>query len=103
VPIRSARCSGAIVVDHGRVSVAFAGSQAMSDESLDRVIITIDDQHAADIQSVVSRLSAAGLKVSNVLSASGIVTGEVERAKRAQLRAVKGVLDVEDDQEMRAI
>lgn len=75
----------------------------MADGMNERVVVSIDDEHLADIDSVATALQSAGLRVSNVLRAGGIITGEVTPQQRSGLRAVAGVLDVESDGEMRAI
>lgn len=74
----------------------------MSDEPVDRIIVTVDDQHLAEIQSVATALQAAGMQVDNVMPLAGIITGEVPRSKRQEVECVSGVY-VEPDREMRAI
>ena len=75
----------------------------MSNEQIVRIIVTVDDQHLPDIQAVATALQSAGMKVNNVLSSTGIITGEVSQPKIRELRSIPGVVDVEVDQEMRAI
>jgi hypothetical protein len=43
------------------------------------------------------------MTVDNILSVSGIITGSASRSLIPSLKAVQGVLDVEEDKEMRAI
>jgi len=74
----------------------------MPDSSLERIIVTVDDDHVANIQVVVDQLRAAGMQIENVLASSGIITGAVVSSHRDGLQAVAGVVGVEDDQEMRA-
>ena len=75
----------------------------MSDEQVQRIIVTVDDQNISVIQSVVTGLESAGMKVEQVLPVTGIVTGEVAPSKLEGLRSVTGVAGVEVDREMRAI
>ncbi|MGB3267515.1 MAG: hypothetical protein WBA89_26595 [Microcoleus sp.] len=75
----------------------------MSDEQVERIIVTVDDQNLAVIQSVVTGLESAGMKVDEVLPVIGIVTGEVSQSKLKGLRSVPGVASVEIDREMQAI
>ncbi len=75
----------------------------MSDEKVVRIIVTVDDKHLSEIQSVASTLQSAGMKVNNVLSTTGIITGEVTPPKIPELKRIPGVVDVEPDQEMQAI
>ena len=75
----------------------------MSGKSNKRVVVTIDDEHVSAIESVAEELRAAGLQVSNVLPVGGIISGEVPQEKLDTLRKIGGVLDIEPDEEMRAI
>lgn len=75
----------------------------MSDEQLERIIVTVDDQHVPEIQSVATALQSAGMHVGNILSGTGIITGEVSQPKMQELKSIPGVVDVEVDQEMQAI
>lgn len=75
----------------------------MSDEQVERIIVTVDDQNLSVIQSVVTGLESAGMKVDEVLPVIGIVTGEVSQSKLEGLRSVPGVASVEIDREMQAI
>lgn len=75
----------------------------MSDEQVERIIVTVDDQNLSVIQSVVTALESAGMKVDGVLAVTGIITGEVARSKLEGLKSVTGVASVESDGEMQAI
>jgi len=70
---------------------------------MEQIIVTIDEQHLADIQTVANNLQFLGMTVDNILSVSGIITGSARRSLIPSLKAVPGVLDVEEDKEMRAI
>jgi hypothetical protein len=52
---------------------------------------------------VANNLQFLGMTVDNILSVSGIITGSARRSLIPSLKAVPGVLDVEEDKEMRAI
>lgn len=75
----------------------------MSDQQVERIIVTVDDQNLSVIQSVVTALQSAGMKVDEVLPVIGIVTGEVSQSKLEGLRSVPGVAGIEIDREMQAI
>jgi hypothetical protein len=75
----------------------------MSDEQVERIIVSVDDQNLPVIQSVVTALEAAGMKVNEVLPVIGIITGEVAKSKLEGLKSVTGVANVEIDREMQAI
>jgi hypothetical protein len=75
----------------------------MSDEQVERIIVSVDDQNLPVIQSVVTALESAGMKVNEVLPVIGIITGEVAQSKLEGLKSVPGVASVEIDREMQAI
>jgi methylmalonyl-CoA mutase cobalamin-binding subunit len=75
----------------------------MSEDGVERVNVTVDEAHLAELPALVSKLEAAGLRVTQVLSTVGIVTGEIVSSKREQIKGVAGVLEVEQDAEMHAI
>lgn len=75
----------------------------MSHPSRERVIVTVDDAHVSNIESLASTFRSLGMTVSNVLSTSGIITGEVPGHAKEEIKKVDGVVNVEPDEEMRAI
>ena len=75
----------------------------MSEEEVEPIIVTVDDQNLPIIQSVVTGLESAEMKVDQVLPVTGIITGAVSPSKLEGLRKVPGVADVEVDREMQAI
>jgi hypothetical protein len=75
----------------------------MPDEKIERIIVTVDDQHLPEIQSVATALQAAGMQVDSILPGTGIITGAVTQSKMQELKTVPGVVDIEVDQEMQAI
>ncbi|MCU0547601.1 MAG: hypothetical protein MUE44_36490 [Oscillatoriaceae cyanobacterium Prado104] len=75
----------------------------MSDEKVERIIVTVDDRYLSTIESVVTALESAGMTIELVLPISGIITGEVARSKLEGLKSVPGVFDVEIDLNMKAI
>jgi len=75
----------------------------MSKKAARQVIVTVDDQFLKNIDDVAKKLRSAGMKVGNVMSSLGIVAGEVSDAKLEALKKVKGVKNVELDEEMKAI
>jgi hypothetical protein len=75
----------------------------MSEEPVERIVVTVDDQNLSEIESVVTALEAAGMKIDRVLPITGIITGEIARSKLEELKSVPGVADVEVDSELQAI
>ncbi|NJK68416.1 MAG: hypothetical protein HC789_11005 [Microcoleus sp. CSU_2_2] len=75
----------------------------MSDEQVERIIVSVDDQNLPVIQSVVTALESAGMKVDEVLPVIGIITGKVAQSKLEGLKTVPGVASVEIEEEMQAI
>jgi hypothetical protein len=64
------------------------------------VLVSIDDQHLAEMPSVVERLRNAGLEVQRSLSSLGTVTGSIEHTRIPQVREVEGVAGVEAAREV---
>jgi hypothetical protein len=59
------------------------------------VIVSVADDRIADMPTVVAALRRAGLTVTDVLDAAGVVTGTVSGDAIAALSRVPGVVDVE--------
>ncbi len=53
------------------------------------------DDQLADLSAVVDALRDAGLRVGEVLTAAGVVTGTADSDRISSLSAVPGVADVE--------
>jgi len=65
------------------------------------VTVLIADDHLDAIDSVAAALQSAGLRLGEVLAATGVVTGSVADATAMQtLSAVEGVAAVEPAQEV---
>ncbi len=69
----------------------------------EQIVVTVDDSHVSNIESVAVALGTVGMQVANILATSGIITGAVDQEKLVSLRSVAGVANVESDGEMRAI
>lgn len=65
------------------------------------VVITIDDGSLDKIDAVAKQLTAKGLKISDVMPLTGVITGSVAGESVARLESVPGVASVEDDQQIR--
>lgn len=75
----------------------------MAKKKVARIVVTVDNQHLSTIDAVAKALRSAGMRITNVLNTTGIITGEIAKTEIAALRAVSGVASVEPDEEMRAI
>jgi len=75
----------------------------MSEEEVEPIVVTVDDQNLPIIQSVVTGLESAGMKVDQVLPVTGIITGTVSQSKLEGLRKVPGVANIEVEGGMEAI
>ena len=63
----------------------------MSSEDVERVIVTVDDQHLSNIQNVAAELRTAGLEIDGVRSTIGIITGKFDdRAGQYHQPALRG-------------
>lgn len=61
------------------------------------IVVTVTDEKLKDIQSVADTLAEKGMKVEQVLAVTGVITGQCAPTKARALKAVEGVLSVEDD------
>jgi hypothetical protein len=64
----------------------------------DRITVTANDDHVGRIDDLAERLRAAGMRVDQVLRQVGVITGSVDRSRRAAITSVPGVAVVEDDE-----
>lgn len=64
------------------------------------VVVTIADGSLGNIDAVARQLTAKGLKITDVMPLTGVITGKVAGDSVARLEAVPGVTSVEDDQQM---
>lgn len=70
------------------------GETSPADEPVS-VVVSVSDDQAESIDGVAERLSASGMRVTNVLKGLGTVTGEIARAKIADIERLDGVSSVE--------
>jgi hypothetical protein len=68
-----------------------------------KIIITIDDSHVKKIKRVASALKKKGVDIENVLSFSGIITGEVENDQDIEALKIAGVKSVEISKKLGAV
>ena len=61
----------------------------------EQVVISVADDQVGDMQTVVEALRHAGLRVSEVLTSVGVVTGTVDGNALSNLSTVPGVAEVE--------
>jgi hypothetical protein len=61
------------------------------------VVVALEDERLADMSAVVDALRDAGLRVREVLTAVGVVTGTVDGDRLSSLSAVPGVAAVEPE------
>jgi hypothetical protein len=64
----------------------------------EQVVISVADDHVGDMRPVVEALQHAGLRVSEVLTSVGVVTGTVDGDALGDLSTVPGVAEVERSQ-----
>lgn len=63
------------------------------------IVVSVDEDHLADVGAVAERLQRAGLTVDETLADIGVITGSVDPARTAELEAVEGVAHVERSRE----
>ena len=59
------------------------------------VTITVDDDHLSALDEVVASVRAAGVHVTQVHTAIGIISGTVADDARGPLSAIRGVASIE--------
>ncbi|WP_299575747.1 hypothetical protein [uncultured Williamsia sp.] len=59
------------------------------------VTITVDDDHLSALDEVVASVRAAGVHVTSVHTAIGIISGTVADDVRGPLAAIRGVASIE--------
>lgn len=59
------------------------------------VAVTVADSHAGDVGEVAGRLRDAGMDVTQVLAAVGVITGSVDASQLGTIAALPGVAAVE--------
>ncbi|MGH3980999.1 MAG: hypothetical protein ACRDRZ_18710 [Pseudonocardiaceae bacterium] len=62
---------------------------------MEKVVVSVAEEHLDDLPDVVDRVRAAGMVVEDVLDATGVLTGTIEAGAIGTLAAVPGVADVE--------
>jgi hypothetical protein len=67
------------------------------------VVISVDQDHLADIEKVVRDLSDAGLQVERTLGSLGVITGKIAQEDMHRLAPIEGVAHVEEQREVRAL
>lgn len=75
----------------------------MAEANFLRVVVSVEQQSLKQIKQVAAALKSAGLQVDQVMPVLGVITGEVDAAKIAALKKIKGVAAVEKDEQMSAI
>ncbi len=67
-----------------------------SPDQVQRVVVSIDDQHLGEIDSLVEQLKGAGMLIDKVLDGLGMITGSVPDEQRTQMVVhIVGVASVE--------
>ncbi|PQO43811.1 hypothetical protein [Blastopirellula marina] len=64
------------------------------------VVITIDDQHKADLKQVAMNCQDLGLEVEYSLETLGQIIGKISVENESKLRNLPGVLGVEDSKDI---
>lgn len=68
---------------------------------MERIVVSVDDEHLEVLSDVVERLRGAGMDVEQVADAVGAVTGSVEPGDLAGVKAVPGVAEVDRQRSFR--
>jgi hypothetical protein len=74
----------------------------MTQENPQRFVVTVDEEHLANMVGIAESLRTAGMQVKELLPTLGIIIGEVAEPMLSSCRQVPGVMSIERDEEMRA-
>jgi len=61
------------------------------------VMVTVDEGHRSQLDSVAGRLAAAGLNVSGKFTVGGLIVGEVATDDLAKQHRVEGIKAIEEE------
>jgi hypothetical protein len=64
---------------------------------VDRITVTVDDDHLSHVDDLARRLRAAGMQVDHVLRPVGVIIGSIGRGQRDSIRQVPGVAAVDGE------
>ncbi|MEE1619838.1 hypothetical protein ACQ3I4_00360 [Zafaria sp. Z1313] len=64
------------------------------------IIVTVDEDHAEDVEGVAARLRGLGMQVESVLGSLGMVSGSADDSCRPALEAVDGVASIDIQQDV---
>jgi hypothetical protein len=64
------------------------------------LLVSVDDDHLDRLDDVAAELRAAGMEIQRAMPTLGTITGSVPAAHVEDIRAVKGVADVESGREV---
>lgn len=62
---------------------------------MERIVVSVDDDHLDVLSDVVERMRAAGMVVEQVADVVGTVTGSIEPSAVAALESLSGVAEVD--------
>jgi hypothetical protein len=65
------------------------------------VLVTVDERHRGELESVARQLEAAGMSVADMFSLGGVIAGTVTAADLEKLQSVEGILSVEEEPEFK--
>ncbi len=64
-----------------------------------KLTISVDDEHLNKMPEVVKKIKKAGLKVDQQMESLGMITGSIDVDKFDSLNRIKGVSNVQRDEE----
>jgi hypothetical protein len=59
------------------------------------IVVTIDDTHIGQMNTIVKQLESRGLKVLNSMASIGVVSGKARREDCARFQSIPGIKSVE--------
>jgi hypothetical protein len=61
------------------------------------VIVTVSDEGLNDMDNVAKQLGSSGMKLKQILQATGVITGSIASSKLGDLKKINGVMSVEEE------
>ncbi|MEP0912926.1 ketohydroxyglutarate aldolase [Leptolyngbya sp. GB1-A1] len=68
-----------------------------------RILVSISDDYLDRLSEVSEQLQASGMKIEQVLSTLGVITGEIDAENLSALQTVAGVSNLEEEKPFEAL
>lgn len=66
-----------------------------------QIVVSVDNEHTAQLPKVVQHLKAAGMNVESLMDKIGVIVGSCDSEKVGLLSCIEGVAHVEEEKEFK--